>query len=145
MDYNDFILSNAGKFPSEDLPILRQHMAAAPKEAQYPVMTAAYKEPVLAFVLSFFLGTIGIDRFYVGDIGLGVGKLCATIFTFGIVGGVWWFVDLFLIMKAAKRKNFESAMRILSYAGAGSAQPAAPQPDDDSKDKDDDSSDFDDF
>lgn len=140
MDYNDFILSNAGKFPSADLPTLRQYMAKAPKEAQYQVMVGtAYKEPVLAFVLSFFLGTIGVDRFYVGDIGLGVGKICATLFTFGIVGGVWWLVDLFLIMNAAKRKNFERAMQILRFSAGNS--------DDNSQqdDSDDDSSDFDDF
>lgn len=101
------------------------------------VMTASYREPMVALLLSFFLGVFGIDRFYVGDIGLGIAKLVVTVITFGMLGWVWWFVDLFLIMKTAREKNYEHAMTILGYASvqAGVAQP----------DTKDDDSDFDDF
>ena len=56
--------------------------------------------PSKAFLLSLFLGGFGVDRFYIGDVGLGLGKL----FTAG-GAGVWWLVDLFLIRKAAERKR----------------------------------------
>jgi TM2 domain-containing membrane protein YozV len=42
-------------------------------------------------LLSIFLGTLGVDRFYTGHIGLGVGKLL----TLGGCG-VWALIDIIL-------------------------------------------------
>ena len=44
------------------------------------------------FLISLFLGVFGIDRFYVGQKGLGVFKLL----TFGGIG-IWWLIDLLII------------------------------------------------
>ncbi len=138
MNNHDFLMINANKFPREGLPILQRRLDELPPDAQYSVMSISYKEPLVAFVLSFFLGTLGFDRFYVGDTGLGIGKLCATLLTFGVVGGVWWFVDLFLIMRSCRMHNYEQAMRLLAYAQPRStAQPEEPQAENDD--------DFDDF
>ncbi len=51
-------------------------------------------------VISILFGLLGGDRFYIGDIGLGIGKLC----TFGGLG-IWTFIDWFLIMQATRSKN----------------------------------------
>jgi TM2 domain-containing membrane protein YozV len=50
------------------------------------------KNPYIAACLSFFFGYLGVDRFYLGYIGLGVLKLVT-------VGGagIWWLVDLALL------------------------------------------------
>ena len=50
---------------------------------------------------------LGIDRFVLGQTVLGLLKL----FTFGGCG-VWWFIDLFLVMGSTKDINAESAYRI---------------------------------
>lgn len=62
------------------------------------------KDPTIALILSIIIGSWGIDRIYVGDMGLGILKLitCGGC-------GVWWLVDLFLIMERTKEKN---AMRL---------------------------------
>ena len=43
-------------------------------------------------IMSFFFGTLGIDRFMMGHVGLGLLKLV----TFGGFL-VWWFVDFIMI------------------------------------------------
>jgi TM2 domain-containing membrane protein YozV len=50
------------------------------------------KSRLIAFLLCFFLGYLGIHRFYVGKIGTGVLMLC----TAGGVG-VWWLIDVIFV------------------------------------------------
>lgn len=61
-----------------------------------------FKDPTISIVLSVLVGGLGVDRFYIGDVGLGVAKLltCGGL-------GIWWLVDLFLIQKKTKDNNAE--------------------------------------
>lgn len=56
-----------------------------------------YSTPPKSFLatilLSFFLGNLGIDRMYLGHVGLGIAKLLLNWATFGI----WWLIDLIII------------------------------------------------
>ena len=47
---------------------------------------------VLTLIMSIVFGTLGVDRFIMGHIGLGILKLI-TVGGFGI----WWIIDLILI------------------------------------------------
>ena len=63
------------------------------------------KEYIIALLFSIFLGYLGIDRFYMGQVGMGIGKL--------LTGGgcvVWWLIDVILI---ATRSSNDSAGRPL--------------------------------
>ncbi len=50
------------------------------------------KNWVVALILSILLGQLGVDRFYLGYVGLGILKLitCGGI-------GIWWLIDVILI------------------------------------------------
>ncbi len=63
------------------------------------------KEPrnvnwILALLLSLFFGSLGVDRFVLGHVGLGILKLI-TLGGFG----VWWLVDVILIASKYQFKN----------------------------------------
>jgi len=51
------------------------------------------KSKVTAALLCFFLGAIGVHRFYVGKVGTGV----AQIFTLGGLG-IWALIDFIMIL-----------------------------------------------
>lgn len=65
------------------------------------------KNPVLAFGFSVWLGTLGIDRFYVGQTLFGILKLI----TFGGLG-IWVLIDFFMIGGIARGKSIEAARSI---------------------------------
>lgn len=50
------------------------------------------KSKTTAIILSVLLGQLGVDRFYLGYVGLGVVKLitCGGF-------GTWWLIDLIMI------------------------------------------------
>jgi TM2 domain-containing membrane protein YozV len=62
-----------------------------------------FKDPTVALILSALVGGWGVDRFYIGDIGLGVLKLVT-----GGGLGVWWIVDLFVITGKTKENNINN-------------------------------------
>ncbi|MFI5135813.1 MAG: TM2 domain-containing protein, partial [Chitinophagales bacterium] len=59
---------------------------------------------------SLFVGHLGIDRFMLGETGLGVAKLltCGGL-------GIWTIVDWFTIMQHTRELNLGKLMQQLSY------------------------------
>ena len=62
------------------------------------VSSAPTKSFVATWLLSLLLGTLGIDRFYLGKIGTGILKLI----TFGGLG-LWTLIDLIITLVGARR------------------------------------------
>lgn len=57
------------------------------------------KSKLVAFLLAFFIGTLGIHRFYVGKTGTGIAIFLLSISFIGLfISSVWVFIDWILIL-----------------------------------------------
>ena len=106
---NNFFAANSKYFTAQQCVDLRNRMLKPPETASVPFLASDLKDPTTVLLISLFAGYLGVDRFYIGDVGLGVGKLL----TAGGCG-IWAIIDLFLIMDATREKNYQSMLLALS-------------------------------
>lgn len=104
-----------------DFTLTFQNIYATVPSDRQPQFMSVYlqqqKNPTVAFGLSVFLGFLGVDRLYVGDLVLGLLK-----FITGGGFGIWYVVDLFLIAGCAREKNIQQARQIAAYFQQGNGQ-----------------------
>jgi hypothetical protein len=96
-----FIMSNKDNFPVDKLPVIQQALSRMDENTFNNISMLQFKSPMTALLLSIFCGSLGVDRFYLGDTGLGIGKLL----TAGGCG-IWAIIDWFKIQDATRQKNF---------------------------------------
>ena len=78
-----------------------------------PFAAGAPKQWIVAVLLAFFLGTLGIHNFYLGYTTKGIIQLVLTLTFIGIlVSGIWAFIDFIMLL-----------MRSGSYATDAQGQP----------------------
>lgn len=95
-----FILCNSKYFSARHLPSIRTSLQEMDENRWVYLQTTQFKDPTVSLIVSIVGGTFGIDRFLIGDTGLGIAKLL----TCGGVG-IWTIVDWFLIMESTREKN----------------------------------------
>ena len=103
---NQLMAQYQSQIPKNMVVLFRQKLERAPEEAFDQMIALPMKNPTTVLLLSIFLGGLGIDRFVVGDTGLGVCKLLFGWLTLGI----WPFVDIFCSYRKAKRKNLDTLL-----------------------------------
>lgn len=101
---DNYIMLNQKYFPGDKILFLKEKLYAMNEQKFSMLSTIELKDPVVILIISIFLGGLGIDRFMIGDIGLGVLKLL----TFGVFG-IFTIIDWFLISGRTK-KNFNQVM-----------------------------------
>lgn len=103
-----FLMTNSKFFESHQLPAIRERLLEL-DDAKWPmIQTLQFKDPTVSLIVSLLGGSLGIDRFLIGDVGLGVGKLL-TCGGFGI----WAIIDWFMIMGATREKNMQVMNTVL--------------------------------
>ncbi|WP_432711835.1 TM2 domain-containing protein [Pedobacter sp.] len=103
-----FIMSNAKFFESHQVNVIRERLISIDDAKWRYISTLQLKDPTTSLIVSILAGGIGIDRFLIGDTGLGIGKLL-TCGGFGF----WAIIDWFLIQKATKEKNMQKIQQFL--------------------------------
>jgi len=104
---NQFVMMNADKFPEFAIMQIREKLEKSDDSKESMLIATPWKTPMTCFLLAFFLGAFGGDRFYLGETGLGVLKLltCGG-------AGIWGLIDLFTAFSRAKQYNMNHLMMI---------------------------------
>ena len=103
-----YLTTNAKYFEPSAIPIIRQKLETADDSTFLSVQACELKDPTTLLLVSIFLGPLGIDRFMLGDTGMGVLKLLT-----GGCCGVLTIIDWFTITKKAKQKNLATLSIII--------------------------------
>lgn len=104
----NFLIENQKKFNTMDLMAIKEHLDKMSDKQLYMLNSMDFKDPTISLLLSVIVGGFGIDRFYIGDTGLGVLKLLT-----GGGLGVWWIVDMFVITGKTKTNNIKDFHEVL--------------------------------
>lgn len=101
-----FLASHGKKFSQIHIMQIKQKLSELTENQFQTALIADYKDPTMLLIVSLLAGPLGVDRFLLDDVGLGVGKLltCGGC-------GLWTIVDWFLIQDRAKEYNFNLFIR----------------------------------
>lgn len=103
-----FIMTNGKYFEGHHVMQIRERLVNLDDSKWTMVQTLQFKDPTTSLIISLLGGSLGIDRFFIGDVGLGVAKLltCGGL-------GIWAIVDWFLIMGLTREKNMAKLSTVL--------------------------------
>lgn len=103
-----WLSANATKLPEAQLHSLKERLMNMSDVEFDRISYVSLTDPTMMLIISIFFGSLGVDRFALGDVGLGIGKLltCGGLY-------IWWIIDLFNIMDATKEKNMQKLNSIL--------------------------------
>lgn len=103
-----FVMTNQKYLPAEKIVFIKQKLADADENKFALASSVEFKDPTTILLVSLFLGALGIDRFMLGDTGMGILKLL----TCGLCG-ILTIIDWFSVQKKAKEINYNNLMMAL--------------------------------
>lgn len=84
-------------------------LMAAPDGFEMSMRSIPFRKPSTVQIISVFPGSLGVDRFYLGEIGKGILKY----FTFGGFG-IWWIADIISAKDRCRAYNCKKLMDAVS-------------------------------
>ncbi len=103
-----YLMINRKYFPAEKMGYLRDKLINMDERKEGMLFAIDLKDPSTSLIASLSAGSFGIDRFMLGEIGMGVLKAL----TFGCCG-VLTIIDWFTIRRRAKEYNFNAVMTLV--------------------------------
>jgi len=103
-----YIMTNAKYFEAHQIPVIRDRLMSLDDSKWIMIQTIPLKDPQTSLIVSILGGSFGIDRFIIGDTGIGIAKLLTC-------GGfyIWTIVDWFMIQGATREKNMQALQQYL--------------------------------
>ena len=103
-----FMMSYAKYFDGLQLSVIRDRLLKIDDSKMIQLQAANLKDPTTILIISIIGGHFGIDRFMIGEVGLGIAKLltCGGL-------GIWTIVDWFLIMGRTRDVNLQRIHGVL--------------------------------
>lgn len=102
MYINQFMMMNGKKFNSTDLMTIKKELNSLTPDQIQMLAAGEYLDPTINVIVSVLVGSLGVDRFLIGQTGWGILK-----FLTGGGLGVWTIVDWFQISRLTKESNME--------------------------------------
>lgn len=103
-----YIMTNQKYLPAEKIPMLREKLLIADDNKMVLLSAIEMKDPTTILLISIFLGSLGIDRFMLGETGMGILKLLT-----GGCCGILTIIDWFTVQSKAKESNYQKLMALL--------------------------------
>lgn len=136
---NTLLMRWMDRIPKNSVPTLSKELQNVPEDKAHSFSTLSLKNPAIGLLLCFTLWGSGADRFYKGDIGLGITKLlmiamplfyfkafdwmqsismdlCQLLSTSIIFLPIWLlvsFLDIFLVWNGIKADNLEKIQNLI--------------------------------
>jgi TM2 domain-containing membrane protein YozV len=101
-------MANSKYFESMQIPQIKDQLLKLDDSKWIMIQSMNLKDPTIMLIISVIVGQLGIDRFMIGDTGLGIAKLltCGGL-------GIWTIVDWFLIQGITREKNMEKLRQFI--------------------------------
>lgn len=105
----------ANLLPDGTLIGVQERLKRLPEDKLSMLTAIQFKNPTTGLICGLVAGGFAVDRFYKGDIGLGIAKIASW---FTVIGGfIWVIADLFLVPKGIKADNLNRLNMALMQLG----------------------------
>ncbi|HOF27652.1 MAG TPA: TM2 domain-containing protein, partial [Clostridia bacterium] len=103
-----YFMTNQKFFPAEKLYAVKEKLDSMTDEQIQRLMFVQMKDPTTYLLVSIFIGQLGVDRFLMNDIGMGILKLLT-----GGLCGILWIYDMVTIQDKVRGMNFDLFMNFM--------------------------------
>ncbi|BDB65938.1 hypothetical protein Hc94105_0117 [Helicobacter cinaedi] len=104
----------SNKIPSKAAFMLQGRLEKIPEDKIQVLSFIPLKDPIIGLILGIFFGALSVDRFYKGDIGLGILKFLSI---FIVIGIFWALADLYFVWQGIKKDNLNKINQQLMILG----------------------------